>query len=71
MMLRLWYAFMLFVGASAGTLLAMIVMTGSVLNPLQELKNRYPKVASNVVALFVMEIALAVLVLAITFLVKQ
>jgi hypothetical protein len=70
MMLRLWYAFMLFVGASAGTLLAMIVMTGSVLNPMKELKNRYPKVASNVTALFVMEVALAILMLAITFLVK-
>lgn len=70
MILRLWYAFMLFSGAALGTLLTMIVLTGSVLNPLKEFKNKYSKVSSNVTALFIMEVALALFVFALTFFIK-
>lgn len=70
MNLRLWFAFMLFVGASAGTLLTVMVLTGNVLYPLKELKKKFSSSSSNATMLLVMEITLAVLCAALTFFIK-
>lgn len=70
MNLRLWFAFMLFVGASLGTLLTVMVLTGNVLYPLKELKKKFSSSSSNVTMLLVMEITLAILCAALTFFIK-
>ncbi|WAM33306.1 hypothetical protein [Caldicellulosiruptor morganii] len=67
---RLWFAFMLFAGASAGTLLTVMVLTGNALYPFKELRKKFSSISSNVTMLFVMEITLAILCAALTLFIK-